>query len=101
MPLAKSLNAKRPGKPERLEARLSRWQKRLIARAARLRGTTVTDFVVASAQEAAEAAIREGRVLKLSPEASAVFVEAILNPPPPPTPAARAAARRYKAMIGR
>ncbi len=100
MATARSASRKAP-KGERLEARVSRRQKRLIARAARLRGTTVTDFVVASAQQAAAAPIQEGRILKLSPEASAAFVEALLSPPPPPTPAARAAARRYKEWFGR
>jgi len=44
---------KRPSKLERLEARITRDQKRIIERAARLRGTSVTDFVVVSAQRAA------------------------------------------------
>ena len=44
-------------KQERLEARVTRQQKRLIERAAYLRGTSVTDFVVASAQQAATATI--------------------------------------------
>ena len=41
-----------PGRrEERLEARLTLVQKRLIERTAALRGTSVTEFVVASAQE--------------------------------------------------
>ena len=43
----------RPRKQERLEARVTPDQKRLIERAAELRGTTVTEFVVVSAQQAA------------------------------------------------
>jgi len=45
---------RRTRKKERLEARITPEQKRLIARAAELRGTSVTDFVVVSAQQAAK-----------------------------------------------
>lgn len=84
-----------PAKQERLEARVSRREKRLIERAAQLRGTTVTDFVLSSAQQAARAAIKDFEVLSLRDEAREVFVNALLNPPSP-NPAAQAAARRYK-----
>ena len=51
----KSSNAK-PGKRfkgERLEARLTASQKELLQKAATLEGTTLTEFVVRSAQEQA------------------------------------------------
>ena len=86
-------------KQERLEARVTRQQKRLIERAAYLRGTSVTDFVVASAQQAATATIRDSETLSLRDEAREAFVNALLNPPAP-NPAARAAARRYKDRRG-
>ena len=43
---------RRSRKEERLEARITPAQKRLIERAAALRGTSVTEFLVASAREA-------------------------------------------------
>ena len=86
-------------KQERLEARVTRQQKRLIERAAYLRGTSVTDFVVASAQQAATATIRDSETLSLRDEAREAFVNALLNPPAP-NPAVRAAARRYKERRG-
>jgi uncharacterized protein (DUF1778 family) len=86
-------------KQQRLEARITPDQKRLIERAANLRGTTVTEFVVASAQQAAAETIRDFEILTLRDEARKVFVDAILNPPPP-NQAARSAARRYKAEFG-
>jgi len=86
-------------KQERLEARVTRQQKRLIERAAYLRGTSVTDFVVASAQQAATATIRDSETLGLRDEAREAFVHALLKPPAP-NPAARAAARRYKERRG-
>lgn len=86
---------RRSRKEERLEARLTPRQKHLISRAAALRGFTVTEFVVASAQQAASEAIKESKFLTLHEDASHVFANAVLNPPAP-NQAARAAARRYK-----
>jgi uncharacterized protein (DUF1778 family) len=82
-------------KEQRLEARVTPEQKRLIERAATLRGTTVTEFVVASAQDAAADTIKNFEVLHLRDQAREVFVNAVLNPPTP-NRAARAAATRYK-----
>jgi uncharacterized protein (DUF1778 family) len=88
-------------KEQRLEARVTVAQKRLIERAATLRGTSVTEFVVASAQEAATSAIKDSKVLHLGDQASRFFVDAILNPPAP-SEAARAAVERYrKNVVGR
>jgi len=72
----------------------------MIERAAALRGTTVTEFVVASAQQAAADTIKDFEVLTLRDQARKVFVNAILNPPHP-NETAGAAARRYKAQIER
>ena len=87
-------------KLERLEARVTREQKRMIERAAELRGTSVTEFVVLSAQQAATKTIKDFETLSLRGEARKVFVNALLNPPAPNT-AAKAAARRYKQRLGR
>lgn len=87
------------GKQERLEARIAPSQKRLIERAAELRGTTVTEFVLISAQEAARKTINEFEVLNLRDDAREVFVQAVLNPAAP-NDAARAAAKRYRQRMG-
>jgi uncharacterized protein (DUF1778 family) len=89
------LRSHRSRKGERLEARVTAAQKRLIERAAALRGTSVTEFVVVSAQEAATSAIKDFEVLRLREEAREVFINTILNPPAP-NEAARIAAERYK-----
>jgi len=86
-------------KKERLEARISPDQKRLIERAAMLRGPTVTDFIVASAQKAAVETIRDHESMKLHRDARDLFVDAVLNPPAP-NEKARAAARRYGRRLG-
>ena len=65
---------RRSRKEARLEARVTPEQKRLIARAAALRGFSVTEFVVASAQQAASNAIKEFELLTLHDHAREVFV---------------------------
>lgn len=96
-----ALKTTRPSKKrERLEARVTMDQKRLIVRAANLRGTSVTDFVVVSAQQVAKETIKDFEMLSLRDEAREVFVNAILHPPEP-NKAARIAAARYKEHMGR
>lgn len=89
----------RSRKEERLEARVTSAQKDLIERAAALRGTSVTEFVVASAQEAATTTIKDFDALHLRDQAREVFINAVLNPPAP-NDAARAAAERYRRHMG-
>jgi uncharacterized protein (DUF1778 family) len=84
---------------ERLEARISREQKRLFQRAAELQGRTLTDFVVSSAHEAAVRTIGEMQIIRLSADDSRAFAQALLNPREP-NERLRAAARRYRDMIG-
>jgi uncharacterized protein (DUF1778 family) len=84
---------------ERLEARISREQKRLFQRAAELQGRTLTDFVVSSAHEAAVRTIGEMQIIRLSAEDSKAFADAVLNPREP-IDTLRAAVRRYREIIG-
>lgn len=85
-------------KEARLEARVTKDQKRLIERAARLNGTSVTDFLVASAQKAAADTVRDFEILTLSREDQERFVKAILNPPQP-NDALKAGAARHKLLV--
>lgn len=93
-------SARRSLKQDRLEARVTPEQKQLIARAAALRGSSVTEFIVASAQQAAADTIKDFELLTLHNEARDVFVNAILHPPAP-NEAARKAAQRYKEQMRR
>ena len=86
--------AARVKKMDRLEARISPVQKKIIERAASLRGTSVTDFVLSAAQQAAMETIRDFEMLSLGGKASQAFVDALLNPPAP-NAALRAAAKRH------
>lgn len=98
-------SASAPGNParargERLEARISADQKGLFQRAAELQGRTLTDFVVASAHEAAVRTIEAMQVVRLTEAESRAFAEALLAPREP-TPRLKAAARRYIEATGR
>lgn len=84
----------------RLEARISPDLKRRLEYAATLRGATLTEFVVQSAQEAATRTIRENEVLTLSESARKAFAQLLLSPPRP-NRKAMAAARRYKAEFAK
>jgi uncharacterized protein (DUF1778 family) len=85
---------------ERVEARVTREQKKLLERAAALEGRSLTDFVLSSAQVAAAATISRHELLKLTPDDQDVFVAALLKTPAP-TKSLRAAAARYRAARGR
>ena len=87
-------------KSERLEARINKEQKELLQRAAALLGRSVTDFVVASACEAAVRTLQEYEMIHLSDRDREVFVEALLNPPEP-NQKLREAADRYNEHTGR
>jgi uncharacterized protein (DUF1778 family) len=86
-------------KAQRLEARVTAEQKRLIERAAALQGRTVTDFVLTSVQDAARRAIEEHQQLELSVRDSEAFVEALLNPRPV-NDRLRDTVRRYRETTG-
>jgi uncharacterized protein (DUF1778 family) len=67
----------------RLEARLPASVYATLKRAAQLRGRSLTDFVVSAAHDAAQRAIEEDSLLRLSAEDQRRFAEALINPPKP------------------
>ena len=93
-----SVARKSTPKLERLEARVTSEQKRIIGRAAEIRGTSITDLIVASALEAATKAVKDHEILVLNGEASRAFARALLNPLPP-NARAKAAWRRYRKNV--
>jgi uncharacterized protein (DUF1778 family) len=92
--------AKPKPRDERLEARISRDQKALFQRAAELQGRTLTDFVIASAHDAAVRTIDEMQIIRLNADESRAFAEALLNPREPNTQL-KIAAQRYLRLLGR
>ena len=85
-------------KDERLEVRVTSEQKRMIERAAEVRGTSMSDLIVASVLDAATKAIKDHDILVLNDHASRAFARALLNPPAPRAKA-KAAWRRYKKNV--
>lgn len=83
----------------RLEARISGEQKVLFQQAAMLSARTLSEFVVASAQEAATRIIEEHEAIRLSREDQIRFVSTLLNPPEP-VDRLRQAGAQYRAMTG-
>ncbi len=85
-------------KLQRIEARIRPDQKRRIERAASIRGTSISDFIVQHADEAARRTIEEHEVWTLNEAQSRAFVEACLNPRKP-SKRLLAAAERYKQLV--
>jgi uncharacterized protein (DUF1778 family) len=83
----------------RLEARITREALAVVRRAAQIQGRSVSDFVVAAAQEAAQKTVTEIEIMRLSREAQEQFVALLLNPPDP-APALKRAFERHRAMFG-
>lgn len=82
----------------RIDARIAPEALLILKRAAELQGRSVSDFVVAAAQEAAHRAIEEAQIIRLSVADQRAFADAILNPPTPST-GLRNAAHAYKSLI--
>jgi uncharacterized protein (DUF1778 family) len=82
----------------RLEARISPDLHATLKRAAEIQGRTVSDFVIASVQEAAQRALEEAEVIRLSLADQQRFAEAILSPPKPTAALRRAMARQGKLL---
>ncbi len=84
---------------ERLEARVTADQKALIQRAADLEGRSVTDYVLASVQDAAKRTIENHQTIVLGAVDSRAFVDALLDPPPIPR-RLKDSVRRYRDITG-
>lgn len=67
----------------RLEARLPASVYATLKQAAELQGRSLTDFVVSAAHDAAQCAIEEHAILRLSAEDQRRFAEALIQPPAP------------------
>lgn len=87
-----------PTRTARIEARIAPDALAVVKRAAELQGRSVSDFVVAAAQEAANRIIEETQIIRLSVEDQRAFAEAILNPPAP-SPALIRAAEAHSRLI--
>ncbi len=82
----------------RIEARIAPDALAVVKRAAELQGRSVSDFVVAAAQDAAHRTIEETQIIRLSVEDQRAFAAAILDPPPL-APALERAIERHSRLI--
>jgi uncharacterized protein (DUF1778 family) len=83
----------------RLEARLPHEVMRRLKRACEIQGRTLTDFVVAAADEAACRAIEQTEIIRLSIEDQRKIADAILSPPAPAA-ALKKAVKRHRDLFG-
>jgi uncharacterized protein (DUF1778 family) len=83
----------------RIEARIAPEALAVVRRAAEIQGRSVSDFVVAAAQDAARKTVAEVEVIRLSREAQEQFVSMLLNPPPPSEALLRALERRHTLIV--
>ena len=67
----------------RLEARISTELHAMLRRATEIQGRSLTDFVVSGVQDAAQRAIEQGEVVRLSLADSERFARALLSPAGP------------------
>ncbi|HVZ51636.1 MAG TPA: DUF1778 domain-containing protein [Pseudolabrys sp.] len=82
----------------RLEARIAPDALAVVKRAAEIQGRSVSDFVVAAAQEAAEKTIADAQIVRLSLADQRAFADALLTPPEP-APALKRAGERHRRLV--
>lgn len=82
----------------RLEARIAPDALAVVKRAAEIQGRSVSDFVVAAAQEAAEKAIADAQIVRLSLADQRAFADALMAPPEP-TPALKRAREKHRRLV--
>jgi len=85
---------------ERIEARISADEKRLLEDAAQRRGMTLTAFVLSTAHDAAVRTLETAHIVELTRQDQQRFVDTLLNPPAP-SERLRAAATDYREHTSR
>ena len=90
--------AQATGRSARIEARIAPEALAVVKRAAEIQGRSVSDFIVAAAQEAASRTIAEAQIIRLSVEDQRAFAESILDPPAP-SEALKRAADVYRTVV--
>jgi uncharacterized protein (DUF1778 family) len=70
----------------------------MLKRAAEIQGRTMTDFVVSAVQDAAQQAIAQSEVIRLSLADQECFAQALLSPPKP-APALKRAFARHRKLV--
>jgi uncharacterized protein (DUF1778 family) len=84
----------------RLEARIPAQVYAEMQRAARLRGLTLTGYLIATAGEDARRIVEDAEIMRLAREDQIRFAEALIHPPKPNKRLVRAA-KRHAELIER
>ena len=87
-----------PTRSTRIEARISPDALAVVKRAAEIQGRSVSDFVVAAAQDAAQRTIEETQVIRVAVEDQRALLQAIAAPPEP-APGLRRARDAHRKLI--
>ena len=87
-----------PARTSRIEARIAPAALDIVKRAAEMQGRSVSDFVVAAAQEAARKAVSEAQIMTLSAIDQRAFARALLEPPKA-NAALRRAVKAHKKLV--
>ncbi|MCL1837793.1 MAG: DUF1778 domain-containing protein [Propionibacteriaceae bacterium] len=82
----------------RLEARISTELHSMLKHASALQGRSMTDFVVTAVQDAAQRAIEQAEVMKMSLADQECFANALLSPPEAEPTLEHAFARRSQLL---
>lgn len=82
----------------RIKARTSPEALKVVRRAAEIPGRSVSDFVVAAAERAAQQAISDIEALRLSREAEEQSIDLLLSPPQPNSALIRAF-KRHRSLV--
>jgi uncharacterized protein (DUF1778 family) len=81
---------------QRIEARVAPATLEMIKRAADVKGSSLSDFVIAAARDAAERELQERNIIRLAAEEQRRFVALLLEPQKPNAALKRAAAAHAK-----
>jgi uncharacterized protein (DUF1778 family) len=93
------MHARQSARTARLEARIAPQILSVVQRAAEIQGRSLSDFVVAAVHEAANRAIAETEVIRLSVEGQRQLAKLLMDPPAPGR-ALKKAVRRRRELFG-
>jgi uncharacterized protein (DUF1778 family) len=98
---AANVDRPRPGRSERLNARITPDDQALLAKVAGMQGVSVSTFVIQAARSRAKALLRRRRLIRLSSRDQRVLISALLSPAEPNAALARAAASHARELARR
>jgi uncharacterized protein (DUF1778 family) len=93
------MKAQKPKRSARIESRIAPEALAVVRRAAEIQGRSISDFVVAAAQDAAQRTVAEVEVVRLLREAQEKFVSMLLNSPSPSDALLRALERHRQIIV--